>query len=121
MPDAEKTAISQVHAFRVTRTFQALLRLGLALVPFVAITYLQLFQDPTLTFRSHGVHELAIAVSTLLSGFITYVTWVCYRSSGEVFLRWLVLGLLGFTLLYALHGLFTGVSGSASASMVTSW
>ncbi|KAA0069137.1 diguanylate cyclase [Rhodanobacter sp. T12-5] len=110
MSDAEKTAIPQVHAFRVTRTFQALLRLGLALVPFVAIAYLQLFQDPSMTFRNHGIHELAIAVSTLLSGFITYVTWVCYRSSGEVFLRWLVLGLLGFTLLYALHGLFTGLS-----------
>lgn len=97
-------------ALRVTRTFQALLRLGLALLPFVAIAYLQLFQDPSLTFRNHAVHELAIAVSTLLSGFITYVTWVCYRSSGEVFLRWLVLGLLGFTLLYAQHGLFTGLS-----------
>ena len=80
-------------ALRVTRTFQALLSLGLALLPFVAIAYLQLFQDPSLTFRNHAVHELAIAVSTLLSGFITYVTWVCYRSSGEVFLRWLVLGL----------------------------
>ena len=70
MPDADKTAISQVHAFRVTRTFQALLRLGLALTPFVAIAYLQLFQDPALTFRNHGVHELAIAVSTLLSALI---------------------------------------------------
>jgi diguanylate cyclase (GGDEF)-like protein len=97
-------------ALRVTRTFQALLSLGLALLPFAAIAYLQLFQDPSLTFRNHAVHELAIAVSTLLSGFITYVTWVCYRSSGEVFLRWLVLGLLGFTILYAQHGLFTGLS-----------
>jgi diguanylate cyclase (GGDEF)-like protein len=110
MSDADKTAIPQVGAFRISRTYQALLRLGLALTPFLAIAYLQLFQHPVLSFRNHAVHELAIAVSTLLSGFITYVTWICYRSSGEVFLRWLVLGLLGFTLLYALHGLFTGVS-----------
>lgn len=109
MTDAGTTATPQDPAFRATRAFQAALRLGLALVPLVAIAYLQLFQHPALSFRNHAVHELAIAVSTLLSGFITYVTWVCYRSSGEVFLRWLVLGLLGFTLLYALHGLFTGL------------
>lgn len=109
MTDAGTTATPQDPAFRATRAFQAALRLGLALVPLVAIAYLQLFQHPALSFRNHAAHELAIAVSTLLSGFITYVTWVCYRSSGEVFLRWLVLGLLGFTLLYALHGLFTGL------------
>lgn len=102
--------VAQGTAFRLTRTFQALLRFGLALVPFAAIAYLQSFQDPALVFRHHVVHEVAIAVSTLLSGFITYVTWVCYRSSGEVFLRWLVLGLLGFTLLYSPHGVFTRLS-----------
>ena len=92
---------------RVTKSFQFALRVALALLPMVAILYLDLFQDPGLIFKSHGFHELSIAVSTLLSGFVTYVTWVCYRSSGEVFLRWVVLGLLGFTLLYAPHGLFT--------------
>lgn len=87
MTDAGTTATPQDPAFRATRAFQAALRLGLALVPLVAIAYLQLFQHPALSFRNHAAHELAIAVSTLLSGFITYVTWVCYRSSGEVFLR----------------------------------
>lgn len=106
-PNPYAAAIAQGPALRVTRTFQYLLRVALALLPMVAIFYLAAFQDPLLAFRSHGFHELAIAVSTLLSGFVTYVTWVCYRSSGEVFLRWLVLGLLGFTLLYAPHGLFT--------------
>lgn len=81
--------------------------MALALLPIVVILYVQVFQDPRLIFNSHGFHEAAIAVSTLLSGFVTYVTWVCYRSSGEVFLRWLVLGLLGFTVLYAPHALFT--------------
>lgn len=107
MPNPYAAAIAQGPALRVTRTFQYLLRVALALLPMVAILYLAAFQDPRLTFKSHGFHELAIGVSTLLSGFVTYVTWVCYRSSGEVFLRWLVLGLLGFTLLYAPHGLFT--------------
>lgn len=108
--ETETTPFAQEPAFWITRTFQALLRMGLALAPFVAIAYLQLFQDPALAFRHDGVHELAIAVSTLLGGFITYVTWVCYRTSGEVFLRWLVLGLLGFNLLYAPHGVFTRLS-----------
>lgn len=92
---------------RATRLFQVLLRVALVLLPTALILYLQVFQDPGLIFKSHGFHELAIAVSTLLSAFVTYVTWACYRSSGEVFLRWLGLGLLGFTLLYAPHGLFT--------------
>lgn len=91
----------------VTRLFQIFLRVLLALLPLVAILYLEVFQDPRLTFKHHGAHEVAIAVSTLLSGFISYVTWACYRTSGEVFLRWLALGLIGFTLLYAPHGLFT--------------
>lgn len=107
MPHRHATAIPQGPALRVTKTFQYLLRVALALLPIVAILYLQVFLDPQLRFKSHGLHELAITVSTLLSGFVTYVTWLCYRSSGEVFLRWLVLGLLGFTLLYAPHGLFT--------------
>lgn len=107
MPKPNAAAIPQGPAIRVTRTFQSLLRVALALLPMLAILYLAVFQDPRLSFKSHGFHELVIAISTLLSGFVTYVTWVCYRSSGEVFLRWLVLGLLGFTLLYAPHGLFT--------------
>ncbi|MFP3624890.1 GGDEF domain-containing protein, partial [Burkholderia sp. SIMBA_051] len=34
----------------------------------------------------------------------------CYRSSGEPLLRWLTLGFLGFAMIYALHGLFTGMA-----------
>ena len=95
---------------RLVRQFQVASRIGLALTPLVAIAYLQLFQDPGRLFLHHAFHELAIGVSTLLSVFITYVTWRCYRATGEVFQRWLVLGLVGFTLLYAPHGLFTRLS-----------
>lgn len=107
MPSPDVAALRKGAATRITRIFQYALRVGLSLLPLAAIVYLMAFQDPWLVFKSHVFHELAIAVSTLLSGFVTYVTWVCYRSSGEVFLRWLTFGLLGFTLLYAPHGLFT--------------
>ncbi len=39
--------------------------------------------------------------------FVTYVCWRCYHLSGEPLLRWLTLGFLGFSLIYALHGAFT--------------
>jgi diguanylate cyclase (GGDEF)-like protein len=38
------------------------------------------------------------------------VTWSCYKSSGDPLLRWLTLGFLGFVLIYALHGAFTGMA-----------
>ena len=95
---------------RRVRQFQLASRIGLALLPLVAIAYLQFYQDPRLLFVHHGFHELAIGVATLLGLFITHVTWRCYRATGEVFLRWLVLGLMGFTLLYAPHGAFTRLS-----------
>ncbi|MGZ4970971.1 MAG: GGDEF domain-containing protein [Methylobacter sp.] len=49
-------------------------------------------------------------MSTLISSFVTWVTWLCYRSSGEIFLRWLAFGFLGFSIIYACHGLFTELS-----------
>jgi two-component system, cell cycle response regulator len=72
------------------------------------IAYLFVFQDPTLTFENHLFHEIAIAAATLEGLFVAYVTWRCYQSSGEPLLRWLTLGFLGFVLIYALHGAFTG-------------
>jgi len=81
--------------------------IGYALAPTLAIAYLYYFQNPTLLFENHGFHEIAIGIAVLCSAFVTYVTWRCYQHSGEPFLRWLTLGFLGFTLLYAPHGLFT--------------
>lgn len=82
----------------------------LGLVPSLAIAYLYFFQNPTLRFEDHSFHEIAIGISILQSGFITYVTYRCYLHSGETFLRWLTLGFLGFTLIYGLHGAFTRFS-----------
>src|ERR1700687_4144728 len=94
----------------VTQAYVSLLRIAFALMPALLIAYLYFYQDPTLRFENHLFHEIAIAVATLEGLFVTYVTWRCYQSSGEPLLRWLTLGFLGFVLIYALHGAFTGMA-----------
>jgi diguanylate cyclase (GGDEF)-like protein len=94
----------------VTHAYAGFLLITFALLPAQIIAYLYFFQDPTLKFEDHLFHEIAIAVATLEGLFVTYVTWCCYKSSGEPLLRWLTLGFLGFVLIYALHGAFTGIA-----------
>jgi diguanylate cyclase (GGDEF)-like protein len=94
----------------ITQAYGSLLLIAFALMPAQIIAYLYFYQDPALKFEDHLFHEFAIAVATLEGLFVTYVTWRCYRSSGEPLLRWLTLGFLGFVLIYALHGIFTGMA-----------
>ena len=94
----------------VTKVYSGLLLIGFALIPAYLIAYLAFFQDPSLKFENHAFHEIAIAAATFEGLFVTYVTWRCYLSSGEPLLRWLTLGFLGFVLVYALHGAFTGMA-----------
>jgi diguanylate cyclase (GGDEF)-like protein len=94
----------------VTQVYASFLLIAFALMPLLLITYLYFYQDPALKFEDHLFHEIVIAVATLEGLFVTYVTWRCYRSSGEPLLRWLTLGFLGFVLIYALHGAFTGMA-----------
>jgi two-component system cell cycle response regulator len=94
----------------VTQIYAHLLLVGFALIPAYLIGYLFFFQDPALRFENHAFHEIAIAAATLEGLFVTYVTWRCYRSSGEPLLRWMTLGFFGFVLIYALHGAFTGLA-----------
>jgi diguanylate cyclase (GGDEF)-like protein len=101
-PEGPTSAISLV-----IETYARLLLAGFALIPAALIGYLFFFQDPTLKFEDHTFHVIAIAAATLEGLFICYVTWRCYRSSGEPLLRWMTLGFLGFTLIYVLHGAFT--------------
>src|SRR5205807_2225931 len=108
-------AASYMHQYQspiriVTKAYSRLLLIVFALLPSCAIAYLYLFQKPPLRFENHGFHELAISISILEGAFISYVTWRCYRYSGEPFLRWLTLGFLGFTVIYAPHGIFTAYS-----------
>src|ERR1700687_3410497 len=94
----------------VTQVYAGFLLIAFARLPAQIIAYLYFFQDPTLKFEDHLFHEIAIAVATLEGLFVTYVTWRCYKSSGEPLLRWLTLGFLGFVLIYALHGALTGMA-----------
>src|ERR1700692_4680779 len=94
----------------VTQAYAGFLLIAFALLPAQLIAYLYFLQDPTLRFEDHLFHEIAIAVATLEGLFVTYVTWLCYRSSSEPLLRWLTLGFLGFVLSYAPHGAFTGMA-----------
>src|SRR6202051_3214010 len=96
----------------VTQAYAGFLLIAFALLPAQFIAYLYFYQDPTLKFENHLFHEIAIAVSTLEGLFVTYVTWCCYRSSGEPLLRWLTLGFLSFVLIYAPHGAFAGFAHS---------
>lgn len=95
---------------RVTSLYAQLLIAGFALIPAYLVAYLYYFQDPKLLFENHGFHEVAIAAATLEGVFVTYVCWRCYASSGEPLLRWLTLGFLGFSAIYAWHGAFTGMA-----------
>src|ERR1700737_4077536 len=94
----------------VTQAYASLLLIAFALMHAQLIAYLYFYQAPTLKFEDHLFHEIAIAVATLEGLFVTYVAWRCYKSSGEPLLRWLTLGFLGFVLIYALHGAFTGMA-----------
>lgn len=93
--------------FTLTRTIEDLLLVIFALIPLLAISYLQYFQNPSPRIANVAFHEIAIAVAIAESAFISYVTWRCYLSSGEPFLRWLTLAFLSFTVIYAPHGMFT--------------
>ncbi|MDB5523191.1 MAG: putative Diguanylate kinase, domain [Rhizobium sp.] len=94
----------------VTSAYSRCLLVGFALIPAYLIAYIYFFQDPALKFEHHLFHEIAIAGATLEGLFVAYVTSRCYKASGEPILRWLTLGFLGFTLIYALHGVFTEVA-----------
>lgn len=92
---------------RITRLYASFLRAAFALVPAYLIAYLYFFQDSHLLYESHPFHEVAIAAATLEGLFVSYVTWQCYRLSGEPILRWMTLGFVGFVLIYMMHGAFT--------------
>lgn len=98
------------HLRTLTKGYAVMILILVALAPSIAIIYLYLFQVPELYFEHHSVHEMAIAISLLQSGFIAYVTYRCYLHSKELFLRWLTLGFMGFTVIYGMHGLFTRLS-----------
>lgn len=96
----------------VTLGYALVLLAVFAIIPGLTIAYLHGQQDPALRFEQHGFHVVTIMVAILVGAFVSYVTWRCYRETGEIFLRWLTLGLLGFTLVYAPHGFLTPLAHS---------
>jgi len=92
-------SVARLYALALIATF--------AVMPIGLILYLDRFQAPSLVFMDHAFHLIVIAVATVEGLFVSYVSWRCYQRSGEPFVRWLTLGFLGFTVIYAPHGFFT--------------
>lgn len=111
----EEVSVGRGGIFVVIRVYEYLLKISGALLPLLGIWYLQAYQSPQMCSVEHAMHNVAVLAATVLSGFVAYVTWRCYRYSGEPFLRWLTLGFLGFTIIYAPHGLFTSISDTHMA------
>jgi signal transduction histidine kinase len=100
-------AHTQQLAFLAT-VYGTLLIIGATLIPAIGIWYLTVFANtPEFCTVNHEFHEFAIAIATLLGGFISYVSWRSYQASGEIFLRWITVSFASFTLIYAPHGLLT--------------
>src|SRR5215475_9465111 len=101
------TSLDRARLARIARLYALILIATFAFLPIGPILYLDRFQAPSLLFMDHTFHVIVIAVATIEGLFVSYVSWLCYRKSGEPFLRWLTLGFLGFTVIYAPHGVFT--------------
>jgi diguanylate cyclase (GGDEF)-like protein len=117
IPDtpADRTATPNKNVLQITHAYKHLLLILVALIPLIFIAYIYQFQNPALRFIDYTTHEYAIGIAILQSGFIGYVTWRCYLSSGEPLLRWLTLSFLSFTLIYAPHGFLTPLCGQNMA------
>jgi len=87
--------------------YNRLLVTFLAFLPLWFILYIASEISPDKIFVAHTFHVIVISLAVLFSGFLSYITWRCYRATGEELLRWLVYGFLGFTIIYAPHGLLT--------------
>jgi two-component system cell cycle response regulator len=90
--------------------FERALLLLAALVPAAGTYYLRAFGSGAQIFMNHPMHEIAIGVSLVCSGFVAYVALRCYQASGDRFVHWLALALIAETLIYAPHGIFTRLS-----------
>lgn len=111
----EATAKSRGRIIFATRIYEYLLRGCGALIPLLGVWYLQTYQSPLLCSVEHTFHNFAVLMAILVGSFVAVVTWRCYRFSGEPFLRWLTLAFIGFSIIYAPHGLFTSISESHMA------
>lgn len=91
----------------LAKVYQYLSLVAAASLPIIAAAYLITVVDPNLKFKAAAMHEFAIVIATVLSLFIAAVAFQNYKASGEPFLRFITLGFLGFTIIYAPHGALT--------------
>ncbi len=82
------------------------------LIPLALIVYIEAEQNPIQLYEDHLFHIAAISLAILLSGFISFVSWRSYLFSGDPMLRWITLGFLGFSIIYAPHGFLTHIADS---------
>ncbi|MEY4591156.1 MAG: hypothetical protein RIR18_51 [Pseudomonadota bacterium] len=99
--------MSELPSLILARLFRHFLEALCGLLPLAPVLYLYFFQDPELRLVNHSLHEVAIFVALLEGLLISYISWSCYVRSGEVLVKWMTLGFIGFTVVYSLHGLFT--------------
>jgi PAS domain S-box-containing protein len=103
MPYSDHSPLARFAA----RLYSFITLCALALAPAALIAYVAFLPGAEAKYDDMSFHVLAIAVATAEGLFISFVSWRCYLQSGEQFLRWLTLGFLGFTIIYAPHGAFT--------------
>ena len=101
--------ITQTRFITMARGYATATLMFCGALPCIAIAYFYWLQSQgqTPSFENHGFHQFAICFAILECGLVTYLTWRCYKGSGEPLLRWLTLGFLAFTIIYTPHGLFT--------------
>lgn len=92
---------------RMVHHYSQLLLVFWIVVPLALILYIEAVQDSFRLYKDHGFHIIAITLAILLSLFISFVSWRSYLLSGERMLRWITLGFLGFSIIYAPHGFLT--------------
>lgn len=87
---------------RLTGHYMLMLGMLASLMSLMAIIYLEFLQDPGLRFETDSPYELTSGLVIGLGAFIAYFIWRFYFVSREIYLRSLVLGFIGFTLIYLL-------------------
>lgn len=106
------------RSYLLAQALRRTMEVAVGLLPAAGIAYLYYFQDPELLFENHAFHEATIGIASLIGGLVAYVSWRCYRRSGEPFVKWLTRGFIGFTLVYSLHGFFTPLAGEHPALFI---
>ncbi|MEN8720575.1 MAG: ATP-binding protein [Oceanococcaceae bacterium] len=106
-----------VHATAAPNRLHAVVRLSVIAVLIVAAVSPTVL---TLYLRAEGglermalapdFHVVAISLAIAFSAFVTYVAYRAYLESGKLFQKWLLWGLVAFTVIYAPHGFLTNVA-----------